>query len=67
MRNQSQMEIRLGVPELFLLETTAAGAAKLEFRDQLKRSAVHRDDVMYLIIDKIKARVGGYLQIKGRR
>lgn len=39
----------------------------LEFRDQLKRSAVHRDDVMYLIIDKIKARVGGYLQIKGRR
>jgi len=38
-----------------------------EFRDQLKSGAEHREDVMYLIVDKIKSRVGGFLQIKGSR
>jgi hypothetical protein len=38
-----------------------------EFRHQLKKDAKHREDVMYHIVDKIKCRVGGLLQIKGSR
>ena len=38
-----------------------------EFRHQLKKDAKHREDVMYHIVDKIKGRVGGLLQIKGSR
>jgi len=38
-----------------------------EFRHQLKKDAEHREDVMYLILDKIKTRIGGLLQIKGQR
>jgi hypothetical protein len=38
-----------------------------EFREQLKKDAKHREDVMYQIVDKIKGRVGGNLQIKGSR
>jgi hypothetical protein len=38
-----------------------------EFRYQLKKDVEHREDVMYLIVDKIKKRVGGFLQIKGSR
>jgi hypothetical protein len=38
-----------------------------EFRHQLKKDAEHREDVMYHIVDKIKFRVGGLLQIKGYR
>jgi hypothetical protein len=39
----------------------------LEFRDQLKRGTEHREDVVYLIVAKIKKRLGGYLQIKGSK
>ena len=38
-----------------------------EFCYQLKKFAKHREDVMYLILDKIKTRIGGLLQIKGER
>jgi hypothetical protein len=38
-----------------------------EDRHQLKKEAEHREDVMYRIVDKIKSRVGGHLQIKGYR
>jgi len=38
-----------------------------EFRHQLNKDAKHREDVMYQIVDKIKGRVGGHLQIKGSR
>ena len=38
-----------------------------EFRYQLKRASEHREDVMYQIVDKIKGRIGGLLQIKGER
>lgn len=38
-----------------------------EFWYQLKKDAKHREDVMYSIVDKIKGRVGGNLQIKGQR
>ena len=38
-----------------------------EFWYQLRKDAKHREDVMYHIVDKIKGRVGGNLQIKGAR
>jgi hypothetical protein len=38
-----------------------------EFRHQLDKYAAHREDVIHTIVDKIKSRVGGHLQIKGSR
>jgi len=38
-----------------------------EFRNQLNKVAAHREDVMYIILEKIKTRIGGLLQIKGQR
>ena len=35
-----------------------------EFWHQLKKDAKHREDVMYHIVDKIKCRIDGHLQIK---
>ena len=37
-----------------------------EFWYQLKKDAKHREDVMYHIVDKIKCRIDGHLQIKER-
>lgn len=37
-----------------------------EFRDQLKKGKHHREDIMYIILDKIMKRVGGRFQIKSR-
>ena len=36
-----------------------------EFRNQLKKNASHREDVMCEIMDKILTRKKGYFQIKG--
>lgn len=40
---------------------------KEEFSHQLNRDANHREDLMYCILDKIYAKIGGLYQIRGNR